>query len=190
LIQKRGELTDQLRELTARRLELSQQRAQMSAEAGRLHDSRIAIIDARSAALEKELFATNDLIARGTNDQIARGLPGTPTEQFTYTAPPQDPAAWVVISRAEDAVYEAVAASTMTLLSLYVGWHAFRRFVLKRKAPALRDNSAQLAQLQQSMDVIAIEVERISEGQRFTAKLLNERGIGAGDAQPDAVRRR
>ena len=39
---------------------------------------------------------------------------------------------------------------------------------------ALR-NEAQLEQLQQSIDAIAIEVERIAEAQRFTAKLMSER---------------
>ncbi|HET7551020.1 MAG TPA: hypothetical protein VFK04_07005 [Gemmatimonadaceae bacterium] len=37
-----------------------------------------------------------------------------------------------------------------------------------------------LEQLQQSMDSVAVEVERISEGQRFTTKLLAERS----DAEP------
>jgi hypothetical protein len=32
-----------------------------------------------------------------------------------------------------------------------------------------------IAQLQASVDAISIEIERISEGQRFTTKLLNER---------------
>jgi hypothetical protein len=35
-----------------------------------------------------------------------------------------------------------------------------------------------LEQLQQSMDSVAIEVERISEGQRFTNRLLAERPEG------------
>jgi hypothetical protein len=34
---------------------------------------------------------------------------------------------------------------------------------------------AQMQQLIQSVDAIAIEVERISEGQRFTAKMLAEK---------------
>jgi hypothetical protein len=34
--------------------------------------------------------------------------------------------------------------------------------------------NAQLAQLQQSVDAIAVEVERIAEAQRFSAKLLAE----------------
>lgn len=41
-----------------------------------------------------------------------------------------------------------------------------------------------LEQLQQSVDTIAIEVERISEGQRFVTKVLSERpALGAGEAQ-------
>ena len=34
--------------------------------------------------------------------------------------------------------------------------------------------SSQLAHLNQAVDAIALEVERISEGQRFTTKLLSE----------------
>jgi hypothetical protein len=43
----------------------------------------------------------------------------------------------------------------------------------------------QLAQLQQSIDTLAIEVERISESQRFQAKLMVDRdrpAIGGGEA--------
>jgi hypothetical protein len=36
--------------------------------------------------------------------------------------------------------------------------------------------NARLSQMQQAIDAIAVEVERISEGQRFTTKLLAERG--------------
>ncbi len=35
-----------------------------------------------------------------------------------------------------------------------------------------------IGQLQQAVDAIAIEVERLSEGQRFTTKLLAERATG------------
>jgi hypothetical protein len=39
--------------------------------------------------------------------------------------------------------------------------------------------SLQLEQLQQSIDAIAVEVERIAEAQRFSAKLLAERADAA-----------
>jgi len=48
------------------------------------------------------------------------------------------------------------------------------------------DVSARLERMEQAIDSIAVEVERISEGQRFTTKLLAER-TGApvgGDISP------
>ncbi|MBA3672988.1 MAG: hypothetical protein H0W68_13335 [Gemmatimonadaceae bacterium] len=38
------------------------------------------------------------------------------------------------------------------------------------------DTQARLERMEQAIDSIAVEVERISEGQRFTTKLLTERG--------------
>jgi hypothetical protein len=49
---------------------------------------------------------------------------------------------------------------------------------VQKKPRSLGDSSAQslqLEQLQQSVDAIAVEVERIAEAQRFSAKLLAER---------------
>jgi len=52
---------------------------------------------------------------------------------------------------------------------------AFAMKRLKRKtSPTLDSADQRLEQLQQSVDAIAIEVERISEGQRFVTKLLSE----------------
>ena len=42
----------------------------------------------------------------------------------------------------------------------------------------LKEIRAGLGQLQQSVDALAIEVERLSEGQRFTTKLLAESETG------------
>ncbi len=41
---------------------------------------------------------------------------------------------------------------------------------------------ARLARIEQAVDAIAVETERISEGQRFTTKLLSERTT-SGSAQ-------
>jgi hypothetical protein len=46
---------------------------------------------------------------------------------------------------------------------------------------------ARLTRFEQSLDAIAIEIERVSEGQRFLTKVFadqNPRAIGAGPAQP------
>ena len=44
-----------------------------------------------------------------------------------------------------------------------------------RRPPAPQLDDQRLEQLQQSVDAIAVEVERIAEAQRFSAKLLVER---------------
>ncbi len=46
--------------------------------------------------------------------------------------------------------------------------------------------AARLERMEQAIDSIAVEVERISEGQRFTTKLLAERAVPAATpALPD-----
>ena len=45
------------------------------------------------------------------------------------------------------------------------------------------DVTDRMARMEQAIDSIALEVERISEGQRFTTKLLAE-GKGAAESRP------
>ncbi len=47
---------------------------------------------------------------------------------------------------------------------------------------AAPDVIARLDRMEHAIDSIAVEVERISEGQRFTTKLLAERGPGASQS--------
>lgn len=63
-----------------------------------------------------------------------------------------------------------------------------RRMERGDSAPQLPSDVAQrLERMEQAIDSIAVEVERISEGQRFTTKLLSDRvtpGQAALDAPP------
>ncbi len=58
-------------------------------------------------------------------------------------------------------------------------------------APVPREVTDRLEQLGQAVESIALEVERIGEGQRFVTKVMTESGraLGAGAAQPIAVER-
>jgi hypothetical protein len=49
--------------------------------------------------------------------------------------------------------------------------------------------TAQLSHLSQAVDAIAVEVERISEGQRFTTRLLSEQRDAVRDALPSGTNR-
>ena len=79
----------------------------------------------------------------------------------------------------------AFVPAVATLAALWLG--ARRRADRAEKiihelaiAPALRGEAAgpSTSHLSQAIDAIAVEVERISEGQRFTTSLLSERREG------------
>ena len=69
-------------------------------------------------------------------------------------------------------VLAIVGTFAVVMMGCIVGGMA----ILKRRPrerPALDDN--RLQHLEQAIDAIALEVERISEGQRFTTRLLAQR---------------
>jgi hypothetical protein len=64
-----------------------------------------------------------------------------------------------------------------------------RAWLARRQPPPpvphhqLENIEMRLVQLQQAVDDVAIEMERVAEAQRFTAKLLSERGESDGQAE-------
>ena len=69
-----------------------------------------------------------------------------------------------------------------------IGWPIARAYARRVELESTRaqiptDVTARLERMEQAIDSIAVEVERISEGQRFTTKLLSERT----SAPPGAV---
>jgi hypothetical protein len=66
-----------------------------------------------------------------------------------------------------------------------------RRMDAEAKNPRIPDEVAQrLERIEQAIDSVAIEVERISEGQRFTTKLLSEgKTSGPPQISPSAAAR-
>jgi hypothetical protein len=68
-----------------------------------------------------------------------------------------------------------------------------RRWERESEVPRIpAEVQARLQRIEQSVDAIAIEVERMSEGQRFVTRLLAERGAERAEAArlPDAAARR
>lgn len=79
---------------------------------------------------------------------------------------------------AEDTFAEGAAVGvTMTLLTLgtiaLYNWFK-RRGMKKETAYVSADSTARFDRLERGIDAIAIEVERISEGQRFVTKMMAE----------------
>jgi len=74
--------------------------------------------------------------------------------------------------------FAAVCTTIVATVGCLVGIGVTARILLMRAkrlaARPLVDND-RLLHLEQAVDAIAIEIERISEGQRFVTKLLNDR---------------
>ena len=61
-----------------------------------------------------------------------------------------------------------------------------RKIDAESKNPPLpTEITDRLERMEHALDSIAVEVERITEGQRFTTKLLSE-GRGAGESRPNS----
>lgn len=72
------------------------------------------------------------------------------------------------------------------------GRYARRLWPVGRSSAIPRQLTDRLTNLEQSVDAVAIEVERIGEGQRFMTRLFTERGTpqapGAGAAEPVEIK--
>lgn len=75
------------------------------------------------------------------------------------------------------AIVAAIIVGMAGSLSAIVAWlvRGVQRKPAPRELPNVQQFEQRFEQLQQSVDAIAVEVERIAEAQRFSAKLLAER---------------
>ena len=96
--------------------------------------------------------------------------PGVTTTQAPPWVPPDD-----IPPRVQETAYAFFITFAVMIIGYPIAKAIGRRIdragETAKVPPAI---TAQLAQLNQAVESIAIEVERISEGQRFTTKLLSE----------------
>jgi hypothetical protein len=174
----REELSNQLGRLEERRRELTEELRRVPDSEGELREGsvrRISAIDQRIDEVEKQIAAADAAVAK------AAAIPGAVVER-PEPPPPPNP----------DAMAESVAiiGGLLTIFVLFPLTLAYARRLWRRGAVAVAELPKVLAErltrLDQAVDAIAIEVERISEGQRFLTKIMSDgnRSIGAGPAQP------
>ncbi len=137
-------------------------------------EGRLKVLDSRIIGIEQELdVATRQLAAASPSALIA--------------ASQQEPDPNVIIGRITEDLVPIVAILSVFVFAPFT--IAISRFLWKRgsKPPrAINDGATlqRLEQLQAAVDTIAVEVERISEGQRFVTRVMNERALGAGASDP------
>jgi len=165
LLVQRRQISDQLTSVSDRRRELVQQMlgAPSAAQSG-LQD-HIRVLDSRAVQLE------NDLATVGR--EIAAASP----ELISMAYEPSGPSG-------DDSFAQGAAAFGVPVFVVMSAVYFFSRRRWKRqarKAPSALPSadSERLQRLEHGLEAVAIEVERISEGQRFVTKLLSE-SHGAG----------
>jgi hypothetical protein len=161
LMARRQELSDQLTSVSDRRHNLSmelQGTADAGARAGLLE--RISVLDKRILQLENDIAVSGSQLAAAPSDLI--GITEAARDE------PQG-----------DEFPEGVMVGGSSVLFASVIFFLFARRLRRRRSrgapPPLENESAlRLQRLEQGMEAIAIEIERVSEGQRFVTKLLSE----------------
>jgi hypothetical protein len=165
---RRGELSSQLSSAESRRSALARQLRGADPAARTGLEARIGVLDKRIVQLEADIAETGRQL----------------------TSAPAGPAlAGVVDSLGPDAMTGVVIVFTLAvLMPLSVAWA--RRIWRRGKAiPESREsteNARRLARIEEAVDTIAIEIERISENQRFVTRVMTERGPAARQAGFDS----
>jgi hypothetical protein len=178
LIRQRSEISDQLISVNERRQELVQQiRSAPDGVARTGLEDRIKILDQRLIQLESDLAVTGRQLAGAPQDLVNFSQRDYPNQNGNSSD-------WE----------EGIAFGTFFTLFGMALIYGFRRW-RRRKNPRPRkndlpsDSTQRLERLEQGMEAIAIEIERVSEGQRFVTKLLSEApqpvGMNARIAQPE-----
>lgn len=160
---RRSELSSQLSSASSRRNELARDLLRAGDGPNRAGiEERIALLDKRIIQIESDLGETGRLLASvpanlaNTSATTEQSLPlGLGSDQITGIS---------------------IVGIIFVLFPLAL---ARARWIWKRStraaaAPASPESSQRLERLEQAVDAIAIEVERISEGQRFVTRLLTE----------------
>ena len=205
LVAKRDALKEQLESMTDRRGRLAQERlnAQARADAGggapdraivAEYEQRINDLGKRMRSIETELDKTEDQLTTARAKFV-----GAEQEQPAVPAMPNLPNLPVIAggfggaaqvfgvpgSREREALIRSkyqtmMLAEGATLLLLFViGWRMVWVSAKRRFARGV-EGVAGMTDLRQSIDAIAVEVERISENQRYVTKMLTE---GSAPAQ-------
>jgi hypothetical protein len=175
---RRDELSYQLQSVDNRRSKLmSQLRSTDDPVAVKGLESRLALLDARQLQLESDLQQTGQQLS-----SAAAGLVASTSDAPRFAGFSQN---------------QVMALSVLSIIFIFfpiaagISKSLFRRSNKPAIPPqALTETAQRLERLESSVDAIAIEVERISEGQRFVTKLLAE-GQAApalGSGAPETVR--
>ena len=168
LLMRREALSDQLGNVSGRRHELAMELAETTEPAARTGlEERLRVLDQRILQIETDLATTGRELSLASPEMVA-------TSEVAMNPP-----------ETGGHFEEGMAVGGVSVLMACAVLYFFARRGWKRalrSAPVSSSaDSGRLERLEQGMEAIAIEIERVSEGQRFVTKLLSQ------SQQPHAV---
>ena len=165
---KRSELSNQLSSAQGRRDEIANALEDAPPGAARTGlEQRIAVLDGRLAQLEMDIAANGRQLAAAPGNMLGstssgRGTPvgdnGTPFNSGQLTA-----------------ISIVFTLFVMAPMAIATARRILRRPFQTKPTPQILESAARLERMEQAVDAIAVEVERISEGQRFVTSLMAKR---------------
>ncbi len=160
LRERREELSNQLVSASQRRSKVASQLNGVPPGPARSGlEQRIGVLDNRIAQLESDIASTGQQLT-----SAPAGLVATTSESWRLGLNSDN---LMVISN----VFIIFVLAPLALSAARTIWKRGSKIPM---TPASAENARKLDQLQQAVDTIAIEVERVSEGQRFVTRLLSE----------------
>lgn len=178
---QRSELRNQLERAEERRSDLAQELRQTSSGDGAARaglEARIRDTDARIADLDKQIAVADQQVAQATAVPGATEEPVRPIVR--QNGPPEE--FWVLGGMFIIFVMMPVAI-------------AYSRRLWKR-APVSTTNEVpaeltdRLSRMEQGIDAVAVELERVGEGQRYVTRVFSEQQRALGAAEPIEARPR
>lgn len=179
---QRSELRNQLERVEEQREDIQQALSESGTgavdKAGL--EARLKVLDARITSLDQEIAAADQRVAS------AAAVPGAiveaPRVNIVRTGPPEE--AWMLGGM--------FIVFVMLPISIAYARRLWRRGPIATTTEMPAELTDRLNRLEQAVDAVAVELERVGEGQRYVTRVFTEsqRALGAGAAEPLEVRQR
>jgi len=140
-------------------------------------EQRLGVLDARIARLETEIDENGKLLA-----SLPAARAGTVGQAFNV-----NPGNFNRMSNNMVPIAIVFTIFVLAPIAISIARMFWKRGSLPRQIVQAPENTQRLERMEQAIDSIAIEMERVSEGQRFVTRILSEsRVVGEGQraAQP------
>jgi hypothetical protein len=158
---KRSELSRQLTSVQGRRDDVSKELLRTSGPGAKGLEQRSAVMDERIVQLERDIAANGRELARAPGELVSEEATAQRYGPFSSG--------------------ELTAISIVSIVMVWgpLAWAAARMMIKRsnqpKPSPQLLEGTARLERIEQAVDAMSIEIERISEGQRFVTQLMSSK---------------